>query len=185
MTVNFKGSKTEKNLEAAFAGEAQAGTKYAYFASKAKKEGFEQIAAFFLATAANEREHAKLWFKALHNDGEIADIPGTFDNLIAAAEGENYEHKIMYAEFAKTAKEEGFHRLAYLFEEVGKVEKEHEDRYRALAKNVEAGAVFVRDGEQAWECRNCGHIFNGTGAPDTCPVCSHAKSFFEIRAINY
>jgi len=181
----LRGTQTEKNLETAFAGESQARNKYTYFAGKAKKEGYEQISAIFAATAHNEQEHAKLWFKALHNNGEIGDIGGTLDNLFAAAEGERYEHEIMYAEFAKTAKEEGFPKLAFLFEQVGKIEKEHEERYRQLAKNIQDGVVFERSEKQTWECRNCGHQVVNKVAPNMCPVCVHPKSFFELRGENY
>ena len=179
--MELKGSKTEQNLMTAFAGESQARNKYTYFASKAKKDGFEQIAAIFLETAENEKEHAKIWYKLL-NGGEI---PSTADNLKTAAEGENYEWTDMYAEFAKTAKEEGFDRIAYLFEAVGKIEKEHEERYRKLLENVEDGLVFSKDGDKIWKCRNCGHICIGKEAPEVCPVCNHPKSFFEIKAENY
>ena len=179
--MELKGSKTEMNLLAAFAGESQARTKYTYFASKAKKEGYEQIAAIFLETAENEKEHAKLWFKLL-NGGEI---PTTKENLKVAAEGENYEWTDMYAEFAKTAKEEGFDKIAYLFESVAKIEKEHEERYLKLLDNVENGLVFSRDGDKIWKCRNCGHICIGKEAPEVCPVCAHPQAFFEIKAENY
>ena len=179
--MELKGSKTEKNLLAAFAGESQARNKYTYFASKAKKEGYEQIAAIFEETALNEKEHAKIWFKLL-NGGEI---PSTAENLKAAAEGENYEWTDMYAEFAKVAKEEGFDRIAYLFEAVGKIEKEHEERYLKLLENVEGGLVFSKDGDKIWKCRNCGHICIGKEAPAVCPVCNHPQSFFEIKAENY
>lgn len=179
--MELKGSKTEMNLLAAFAGESQARNKYTYFASKAKKEGYEQIAAIFLETADNEKEHAKLWFKLL-NGGEI---PTTAENLKTAAEGENYEWTDMYAEFAKTAKEEGFDRIAYLFEAVGKIEKEHEERYLKLLENVENGLVFSKDGDKIWKCRNCGHICIGKEAPAVCPVCAHPQSYFEIKAENY
>jgi len=177
----LKGSKTEKNLLEAFAGESQARNKYTYFASKAKKEGYEQIAAIFMETAENEKEHAKLWFKLL-NDG---DIPTTTENLKAAAEGENYEWTDMYKGFAETAREEGFTRLAYLFEEVAKIEKEHEERYRKLLSNVENGLVFSRDGDKIWQCRNCGHIVIGKEAPKVCPVCNHPQAYFEIKKENY
>ena len=179
--MELKGSKTEQNLMTAFAGESQARNKYTYFAGKAKKEGYEQIAAIFLETAENEKEHAKIWYKLL-NGGEI---PTTEDNLKTAAEGENYEWTDMYAEFAKTAKEEGFDKIAYLFEAVGKIEKEHEERYRKLLENVEDGLVFSKDGDKIWKCRNCGHICIGKEAPEVCPVCSHPKSYFEIKAENY
>ena len=179
--MELKGSKTEKNLMEAFAGESQARNKYTYFASKAKKEGYEQIAAIFQETADNEKEHAKLWFKLL-NGGVIG---STEENLKAAAAGENYEWTDMYAEFAKTAKEEGFARIAYLFEEVGKIEKEHEERYLKLLENVKEGKVFEAGEVKIWKCRNCGHIVVGTSAPEVCPVCNHPKAFFEIKAENY
>ena len=179
--MELKGSKTEQNLMTAFAGESQARNKYTYFASKAKKEGYEQIAAIFQETADNEKEHAKMWFKLL-NGGEIGT---TAENLKAAADGENYEWTDMYAEFAKIAKEEGFDHIAYLFEEVGKIEKEHEERYRKLLVNVKDGLVFSREGDRIWQCRNCGHIVVGTKAPEVCPVCSHPKAYFEIKAENY
>ena len=178
---NLKGSKTEANLWAAFAGESQARNKYTYYASKAKKEGFEQIAAFFTETADNEKEHAKLWFKLLH-EGEV---PGTMVNLKDAADGENYEWTDMYASFAKTAKEEGFDRIAYLFSAVAEIEKHHEERYRTLLKNIEEGKVFNREGKTAWICRNCGHIHYGEKAPEICPTCAHPKPYFEINAENY
>ena len=176
----LKGSKTEANLMAAFAGESQARNKYTYYASKAKKDGYEQIGGLFMETAENEKEHAKIWFKLLH-DG----MPDTIANLKDAAAGENYEWTDMYAEFAKTAKEEGFDKIAYLFEMVGKIEKEHEERYLKLLENIEKNTVFVRDGEVYWKCRNCGHIHKGSQAPEVCPVCDHPKSFFEIPAKNY
>ena len=179
--MELKGTKTEQNLMTAFAGESQARNKYTYFASKAKKEGYEQIAAIFQETADNEKEHAKMWFKLL-NGGEISD---TATNLKAAADGENYEWTDMYAEFAKTAKEEGFDRIAYLFEEVGKIEKEHEQRYLKLLENVKEGKVFEAGEVKIWKCRNCGHIVVGTKAPEICPVCSHPKAYFEIKAENY
>lgn len=179
--MELKGSKTEKNLMDAFAGESQARNKYTYFASKARKDGFEQIAAIFEETAANEKEHAKLWFKLL-NGGEI---PSTEENLKSAAAGENYEWTDMYERMAKEAKEEGFDRIAYLFEEVGKIEKEHEARYLALLDNVKEDVVFSRDGDRIWKCRNCGHIVIGKSAPEVCPVCGHPKAFFEIKAENY
>ncbi len=179
---NLKGTKTEANLWAAFAGESQARNKYTYYASKAKKEGFEQIAAFFTETADNEKEHAKLWFKLLHEN----EIPDTMTNLKDAAEGENYEWTDMYAGFAKTAKEEGFDRIAYLFSAVGEIEKHHEERYRTLLKNIEEGKVFNREGNKvAWICRNCGHIHYGEKAPEVCPVCAHPKAYFEIEKNNY
>ena len=179
--MELKGSQTEKNLMEAFAGESQARNKYTYFASKAKKEGYEQIAAIFEETALNEKEHAKIWFKLL-NGGEI---PSTLENLNAAAAGENFEWTDMYDRFAKTAREEGFDRIAYLFEAVGKIEKEHEERYRKLIENLEDGLVFSRDGDKIWKCRNCGHIVIGKDAPAVCPVCNHPQSFFEIKAENY
>ena len=179
--MELKGSKTEQNLMTAFAGESQARTKYTFFASKAKKDGYEQIAAIFQETADNEKEHAKLWFKLL-NGGAIG---STEENLKAAAAGENYEWTDMYAEFAKTAKEEGFTRIAYLFEEVGKIEKEHEERYLKLLENVKEGKVFEAGEVKIWKCRNCGHIVVGTSAPEVCPVCNHPKAFFEIKAENY
>ena len=179
--MELKGSKTEQNLMTAFAGESQARNKYTYFASKAKKEGYEQIAAIFQETADNEKEHAKMWFKLL-NGGEIGT---TAENLNAAADGENYEWTDMYAEFAKIAKEEGFDHIAYLFEEVGKIEKEHEERYKKLLENVEKGLVFSKDGDTIWQCSNCGHICIGKQAPEVCPVCAHPKAFFEIKAENY
>ena len=179
--MELKGSKTEQNLMTAFAGESQARNKYTFFASQAKKDGYEQIAAIFQETADNEKEHAKLWFKLL-NGGAIG---STEENLKAAAAGENYEWTDMYAEFAKTAKEEGFARIAYLFEEVGKIEKEHEERYKKLLENVENGLVFSKDGDRIWKCRNCGHIVIGKSAPQVCPVCAHPKAYFEIKAENY
>ncbi len=178
---NIKGTKTEANLQAAFAGESEARNKYSYFASKARKEGYNQIADIFEETALNEKEHAKLWFKLL-NGGEIGD---TASNLEAAAEGENYEWTDMYAKFAATAKEEGFPRIAALFELVGAIEKTHEERYRKLLQNVKDGIVFSRDGEQIWQCANCGHIVVGKQAPAVCPVCAHPQSFFQIKAENY
>ena len=179
--MDLKGSKTEQNLMTAFAGESQARNKYTFFASQAKKDGYEQIAAIFQETADNEKEHAKLWFKLL-NGGAIG---STEENLKAAAAGENYEWTDMYAEFAKTAKEEGFARIAYLFEEVGKIEKEHEERYLKLLENVKDGKVFEAGEVKIWKCRNCGHIVVGTKAPEVCPVCSHPKAYFEIKAENY
>lgn len=179
--MELKGSKTEQNLMTAFAGESQARNKYTYFASKAKKEGYEQIAAIFQETSDNEKEHAKMWFKLL-NGGEIGT---TAENLKAAADGENYEWTDMYAEFAKIAKEEGFDHIAYLFEEVGKIEKEHEERYLKLLENVKEGKVFEAGEVKIWKCRNCGHIVVGTSAPEVCPVCNHPKAFFEIKAENY
>ena len=177
----FKGTKTEKNLMEAFAGESQARNKYTYFASKAKKDGYEQIAQIFLETADNEKEHAKIWFKLL-NDG---DIPSTTENLQAAADGENYEWTDMYDKMAEEAREEGFNDVAFLFEAVGKIEKEHEARYKKLLENVENGLVFSKDGDRIWKCRNCGHIVIGNQAPEICPVCKHPKAFFEIKAENY
>ena len=179
--MELKGSKTEQNLMTAFAGESQARNKYTFFASQAIKDGYEQIAAIFQETADNEKEHAKLWFKLL-NGGAIG---STEENLKAAAAGENYEWTDMYAEFAKTAKEEGFARIAYLFEEVGKIEKEHEERYLKLLENVKEGKVFEAGEVKIWKCRNCGHIVVGTSAPEVCPVCNHPKAFFEIKAENY
>ncbi len=177
--MELKGSKTEKNLMAAFAGESQARNKYTYFASVAKKEGYEQIAAIFLKTADNEKEHAKLWFK------ELSGIGTTAENLLAAAEGENYEWTDMYEQFAKEAEEEGFKALAIRFRMVAAIEKAHEERYRALLHNVEAQEVFAKSEVKVWECRNCGHIVVGTKAPEVCPVCVHPKSFFEVREENY
>lgn len=177
--MKLKGTKTEKNLLEAFAGESMARTKYTYYASKAKKEGYEQIADIFLETAENEKEHAKLWFKALY-DG----IPSTYDNLADAANGENFEWTDMYSRMAKEAREEGFTELALLFESVGRVEKEHEERYLKLIKNLEEGKVFEKDGVVIWKCRNCGHIHIGKKAPEICPVCSHPKAFFEVKADN-
>lgn len=178
--MDLKGSKTEKNLLEAFAGESMARNKYTFYASKAKKEGYEQIAALFLETADNEKEHAKLWFKELH-DG----IPTTAANLVDAAEGENFEWSDMYARMAKEAREEGFNRIALLFEGVAKIEKEHEERYRKLLQNLEEGKVFEKDGIVIWKCRNCGHIHIGKVAPQVCPVCAHPGSYFEIKAENY
>ena len=178
--MEFKDSKTYKNLETAFAGESQARNKYTYYASKAKKEGYEQIAELFTATANNEKEHAKIWFKLLH-DG----MPDTLTNLLDAAEGEMYEWTDMYATFAKEAKEEGFDHIAYLFEQVGAIEKEHEERYRKLLANIEGGLVFSREGDAIWECGNCGHIHVGPNAPEICPVCDHPKAHFRLRATNY
>ena len=179
--MDLKGSRTEANLMAAFAGESQARIKYTYYASKAKKDGYEQIAALFEETANNEKEHAKIWFKLL-NGGEISD---TSSNLKEAAEGENYEWTEMYDEFAKAAKEEGFDHIAYLFNEVGKIEKEHEERYRKLLKNIEDEVVFSSDEDCIWICRNCGHVVIGKKAPKVCPVCQHKESFFERKANNY
>ena len=178
---DLKGTKTEANLMAAFAGESQARNKYTYFASKAKKEGYEQIAAIFEETAQNEKEHAKIWYKLLKG----GEIPSTADNLKEAADGENYEWTDMYDTFAKEAKEEGFDHIAFLFEEVGKIEKEHEERYLKLLENVKDGLVFSKDGDKIWKCRNCGHIVVGKEAPGVCPVCNHPQSYFEIKAENY
>ena len=180
MANKYAGTQTEKNLEAAFAGESMARNKYTYYASKAKKEGYEQIAALFLKTAENEKEHAKLWFKELHNG-----MPGTSTNLQDAADGENYEWTDMYENFAKTAEAEGFHALAAKFRMVGAIEKHHEERYRALLKNVETAQVFEKSEVKVWECRNCGHIVVGTKAPKMCPTCEHAQSYFEVNAENY
>ncbi len=179
--MELKGSKTEENLMKAFAGESQARNKYTYYASKAKKEGYEQIAAIFTETADNEKEHAKMWFKLL-SGGEV---PSTIDNLKAAAQGENDEWTDMYPEMARVAKEEGFDRIAYLFDAVGKIEKEHEERYLKLLENVESGKVFDCGEVKVWKCRNCGHIHVGPKAPEVCPVCSHPKAYFEIKAENY
>ena len=178
--AELKGSQTEKNLLAAFAGESQAHTKYQYFASKAKKDGYVQIANLFEETARNEKEHAKIWFKLL-NDG----MPSTADNLASAADGENYEWTDMYAEFAKTAREEGFDKIAFLFDGVAAIEKEHEERYRKLLSNLEEGLVFSRDDERIWQCSNCGHIVVGKYAPEVCPVCNHPKAYFQIKPENY
>ena len=179
MANKYAGTQTEKNLEAAFAGESQARNKYTYFASVAKKEGFEQMAAIFLQTAENEKEHAKLWFK------ELEGIGSTAENLAAAAAGENYEWTDMYEGFAKTAEEEGFKALAAKFRMVAAIEKRHEERYRALLANIEAQQVFEKSEVKVWECRNCGHIVVGTKAPQVCPVCAHPQSYFEITANNY
>jgi len=178
---NLKGTKTEANLLTAFAGESQARNKYTYYASKAKKEGYVQIAAIFEETAANEKEHAKIWFKLLHDGG----IPTTSVNLLDAAEGENYEWTDMYFNMAKDAKEEGFNDIAYLFEAVGKIEKEHEERYRKLLANLEGNAVFIKGEKVMWQCANCGHIHFGEKAPELCPVCKHPKAYFQIKAENY
>ena len=179
--MELKGSKTEANLMAAFAGESQARNKYTYYASKAKKEGYEQIAAIFQETADNEKEHAKLWFKLLCG----GDIPTTAQNLADAAAGENFEWTDMYDRMAKEAKEEGFDHIAFLFEEVGKIEKEHEARYKKLLENVQDGKVFEAGEIKIWKCRNCGHIVVGTKAPAVCPVCAHPQAYFEIKAENY
>lgn len=178
---NIKGTKTEANLQTAFAGESQARNKYTYYASKARKDGYVQIANLFEETANNEKEHAKIWFKLLHN-GEIAD---TATNLKDAAAGENYEWTDMYAQFAEDARAEGFTRIAALFEMVGKIEKEHEERYLNLLKNVEEGLVFSREGDAIWQCSNCGHIVVGKRAPEVCPVCAHPQSYFQLLAKNY
>lgn len=177
---NLEGTRTLANLMAAFAGESQARNKYTYYASKAKKEGYEQIANLFLETANNEKEHAKIWFKLIH-DG----VPDTITNLQDAAEGENYEWTDMYAGFAKEAKEEGFDKIAFLFEAVAKIEKEHEERYLALLENVKDGKVFKKDGKVYWQCANCGHIHEGTDALKICPVCDHPQAFFQVLAKNY
>ena len=177
--MELKGTKTEKNLMEAFAGESMARNKYTFFASTAKKEGYEQIAALFQKTADNEKEHAKMWFK------ELQGIGSTADNLLSAAEGENYEWTDMYSEFAKVAREEGFEQIAALFEGVAAIEKEHEERYRRLIANIEQGVVFSKDGDTIWQCRNCGHICIGKEAPEVCPVCAHPQSYFQVKAENY
>ena len=177
--MELKGSKTEQNLRDAFAGESQARNKYTYFASKAKKDGYEQIASLFLETADNEKEHAKIWFKLLGGIGTTA------ENLLAAAEGENYEWTDMYARFAKEAREEGFEEIAKLFAGVAAIEKEHEERYRKLLANIEGGLVFSKDGDAVWQCRNCGHIVVGRQAPEVCPVCAHPQAYFQVREENY
>ena len=179
--MELKGTKTEQNLMTAFAGESQARNKYTYFASKAKKEGYEQIAAIFEETAGNEKEHAIMWFKLLQG----GEIKSTKENLLQAAEGENYEWTDMYDEFAKVAKEEGFDHIAFLFEEVGKIEKNHEERYRKLLSNLENGKVFVKEETKMWICRNCGHVHYGDKAPEICPVCNHPQSYFEVKNENY
>lgn len=179
--MELKGSKTEANLLAAFAGESQARNKYTYYASQAKKEGYEQVAELFLESAENEREHAKIWFKQLH-DGAV---PGTIENLKDAASGENYEHTQMYVQFEKDAREEGFDQIANLFKMVGEIEKHHEERFLALLKNLESGAVFEKDQVVVWKCRNCGHLHVGKTAPKVCPVCKHPQSFFEVQAQNW
>lgn len=178
-TNKYSGTKTEQNLRTAFSGESEARNKYTFFASTAKKEGYEQIAALFQKTADNEKEHAKMWFK------ELQGIGSTADNLLSAAEGENYEWTDMYATFAKEAREEGFDHIADLFEMVGAIEKEHEERYRRLLRNVEDKLVFSRDGDCVWQCSNCGHIVVGKQAPEVCPVCAHPKAYFELKADNY
>ena len=177
--MELKGSRTEQNLMAAFAGESQARNKYTYFASKAKKEGYVQIANLFLETADNEKEHAKIWFKLLGGIGS------TEENLAAAADGENFEWTDMYVQFAREAREEGFDEIAALFEGVAAIEKEHEERYRRLLKNLKDGLVFSRDGDKIWQCSNCGHIVVGREAPEICPVCAHPQAYFQIRAENY
>ena len=179
--MELKGSKTEQNLMKAFAGESQARNKYSYYASKAKKDGYEQLAAIFEETANNEKEHAKLWFKELHG----GQIPSTEENLKDAAAGENYEWTDMYKEFAETAREEGFTRLAFLFEEVAKIEKEHEERYLTLLKNIEDDRVFKKTENKIWVCRNCGHVYEGEEALAVCPVCAHPQSYMEVKADNY
>jgi len=179
--MKLNGTKTESNLREAFAGESMARNKYTYYAGKAKKEGFEQIAEFFTLTAENEKEHAKIWFKLLHG----GEIPGTIDNLKAAAEGENFEHTQMYARMAKEAREEGFADIAFLFEKVAAIESHHEKRYLALMNNIKENKVFTRKEKQIWICRNCGYIHDNTAAPNLCPVCNHPQSFFEIHKINY
>ena len=179
--MDLKGSRTEANLMKAFAGESQARNKYTYYSSKAKKDGYEQIAEIFEETALNEKEHAKIWFKELHG----GEVPDTLTNLNDAADGENYEWTDMYEEFAKVAKEEGFDRIANLFASVGKIEKEHEERYRKLIKNIEEGVVFSSDDDRIWVCRNCGHVVIGKKAPEVCPVCKHPQSYFERKKENY
>lgn len=179
--MELKGSRTEANLMTAFAGESQARNKYTYYASKAKKDGYVQIAQIFEETANNEKEHAKIWFKLLHDGG----IPSTIENLKDAAAGENYEWTEMYAEFAKVAKEEGFDHIASLFEMVAKIEKDHEERYKKLLANIEGGLVFSRDGDMMWICSNCGHVHFGKEAPELCPVCAHPKAYFMVKAENY
>jgi len=177
----LKGTRTEANLQDAFAGESKARNKYTYYASKARKDGYEQIAALFEETANNEKEHAKIWFKLLHN----GEVPGTEANLLDAAEGENYEWTDMYVRMAEEAKQEGFDQIAALFTMVAKIEKTHEERYRKLLANIQEGVVFSRDGDQVWQCANCGHIVIGKKAPELCPVCKHPRSFFQIKAENY
>ncbi len=179
--AEIKGTKTEKNLNAAFAGESQARVKYQFYASKAKKEGYEQIAAIFSETSDNEKEHAKIWYKLLHDGG----VPDTTENLKDAIAGEEYEETEMYVKFAAEAREEGFEEIAKLFEEVGKIEAEHEKRYRKLLENLEKGVVFKGDGVTVWKCRNCGYIHIGDSAPEECPVCKHPQAYFEIQAENY
>lgn len=179
--AEIKGTKTEKNLNAAFAGESQARVKYQFYASKAKKEGYEQIAAIFAETSDNEKEHAKIWYKLLHDGG----VPDTKENLKDAIAGEEYEETEMYVKFAEEAREEGFEEIAKLFEEVGKIEAKHEERYRKLLDNLEKGMVFKADGVTVWKCRNCGYIHIGDSAPEECPVCKHPQAYFEIQAENY
>ena len=181
MAVDFESSQTKKNLEFAFAGESQATNKYAYYASKAKKEGYVQISNIFTETSGNEREHAKIWFKYLHG----GEVPATEVNLADAADGENFEWTDMYAKFAEEAKEEGFNDIAFLFSKVGAIEKTHEERYRKLLGNIKDGIVFSREEDMIWECSNCGHIVVGKKAPELCPVCKHPKSYFMLRAENY
>ena len=178
--MNLKGTKTEANLMEAFAGESQARNKYTYYASKAKKDGYVQIASIFEETANNEKEHAKIWFKLLHGG-----MPGTMENLADAAAGENFEWTDMYDRMAKEAREEGFDEIAVLFEKVAKIEKEHEERYRKLIENIEGGLVFSRDNDMIWQCSNCGHIVIGKKAPELCPVCAHPQAYFQIKAENY
>lgn len=178
--ADLKGSKTEQNLMAAFAGESQAHTKYLYYASKAKKDGYVQIGSLFEETAKNEKEHAKIWFKLLHEG-----MPSTPDNLKDAAAGENYEWTDMYAGFAETARAEGFNEIAALFDGVAAIEKEHEERYKKLLANIEGGLVFSKDGDAVWQCSNCGHIVVGKQAPEICPVCAHPQAYFQVRAENY
>lgn len=179
--MEFKGSRTEANLMAAFAGESQARNKYTFYADKAKKDGYEQIADIFMKTADNEKEHAEIWFKHLHETS----IPGTAENLLDAAAGENYEWTEMYKEFEQVASQEGFTEIAALFRMVGSIEKEHENRFRTLSKNLEQGIVFAKSGETVWLCRNCGYIHVAKAAPKVCPVCAHPQSFFEVKAENY
>ncbi|MBO6194728.1 MAG: rubrerythrin family protein [Bacilli bacterium] len=179
--MDYKGTKTEENLKKAFAGESQARNKYTYFASKAKKDGYEQIAAIFEETAGNEKEHAKMWYKELHGGA----IPSTVENLQEAIDGENYEWTDMYEEFAKTAEEEGFKALAFKFRAVGEIEKHHEERFKKLLKNIEDKVVFSKDEDSIWICRNCGHVVIGKYAPEVCPVCNHPKSYFELKSENY
>jgi len=177
----LKGSKTEKNLMDAFAGESQARNKYTYYASRAKKDGYEQVAAFFEETAGNEKEHAKLWFKQLHG----GDVPGTCDNLADAAAGEHYEWTDMYKRMGEEAREEGFNDIAFLFDSVGAIEKTHEERYQKLLKNINDGSVFAKKEKAVWICRNCGHIVDSEAAPQVCPVCAHPQAYFELRVVNY